>query len=53
VHPTREESSNRCEERPIGGAKPRVLTLTSEERELVPKQIVVAGPAEICPNVRR
>jgi hypothetical protein len=34
----REQSSKRGEERPIGGAKPRALMLTSQDRELVPKQ---------------
>src|SRR5438067_1637711 len=36
--PWRKQSSQRCEERPIGGTKPRALMLTSQHRELVSKQ---------------
>jgi hypothetical protein len=36
--PVREQSSKRSDERPISGAKPRALLLTSQNRELVAQQ---------------
>jgi hypothetical protein len=36
--PVREQSRKRSDERTIGGAKPRALMLTSQNRELVPKE---------------
>jgi hypothetical protein len=36
--PVREQSRERGDERTVGGSKPRALLLTSENRELVPKE---------------
>jgi hypothetical protein len=36
--PTREQSRQRGDERPIGRAKPRALLLTRQNRELMPQQ---------------
>jgi hypothetical protein len=48
--PVREQSRKRRDERPISGAKPRALLLTSQNRELMPQQHQLQVLGELGPT---